>query len=216
VAQPLVIAHHLIWTAYGCWLPNDPRGSGSMTIRKDVLAELGELHQGRKEVQPPAQELRRFYQQARDLLRHALLTFDQVARLEIGAAFAKVIEAERYTCYACTVMPDHVHLLLRNHKHSAETMIEALEVAGREGLIASGAREAEHPVWTAGGGWKVFLDHPDEVRRTSDYIEKNPLALGEAVQTWPFVTVYDGWPLHPGHSPESPYARRLRAAGRYP
>ena len=26
--HPIVIAHHLIWTAYGWWLPNDPRGSG--------------------------------------------------------------------------------------------------------------------------------------------------------------------------------------------
>ena len=30
--NPLVIAYHLIWTAYGWWLPNDPRGSGSVTI----------------------------------------------------------------------------------------------------------------------------------------------------------------------------------------
>jgi len=25
----MIIAHHLIWTAYGFWLPNDPRGSSS-------------------------------------------------------------------------------------------------------------------------------------------------------------------------------------------
>ena len=42
--QPLVIAYHLIWTAYGWWLPNDPRGSGSKTIDSDIIAELGELH----------------------------------------------------------------------------------------------------------------------------------------------------------------------------
>ncbi len=27
--RPSVIAHHLIWTLYGHWLPNDLRGSGS-------------------------------------------------------------------------------------------------------------------------------------------------------------------------------------------
>ena len=34
---PIVIAHHLIWTAYGWWLPNDPRGSNSQVIRSDVI-----------------------------------------------------------------------------------------------------------------------------------------------------------------------------------
>ena len=58
--NPLVIAHHLVWTAYGRWLPNDPRGSGSPTVHTDVLAELGEVHRGRKKVQPPGRELRQF------------------------------------------------------------------------------------------------------------------------------------------------------------
>jgi hypothetical protein len=35
------------------------------------------------------------------------------------------------------------------------------------------------------------------------------------VQQWMFVKPYDGWPLHPGHNPNSPYAKRLREAGRY-
>ena len=40
----MVIGYHLIWTAYGWWLPNDPRGSMSRLIRSDIIAELGELH----------------------------------------------------------------------------------------------------------------------------------------------------------------------------
>ena len=55
MAHPLVIAYHLIWTAYGWWLPNDPRGSGSKEIACDPIAELGELHFGRKQLQPGAQ-----------------------------------------------------------------------------------------------------------------------------------------------------------------
>jgi REP-associated tyrosine transposase len=216
MSEPLVIAHHLIWTAYGCWLPNDPRGSGSSTVRKDVLRELGELHYGRKKIQPAGCEVRRFYQQAPALLRHALLTFGEQDRQEIGIAFAEVIAAERYTCYACAIMPDHVHILIRKHKHSAEMMIDAFKQSSRARLVESGLRLVDHPTWTEGGGWKVFLDHPDEVRRTIRYIEANPLPLGEAVQVWPFVIVYDGWPLHPGHSSHSPYVQRLRAAGRYP
>jgi REP element-mobilizing transposase RayT len=213
--QPLVIAYHLIWTAYGWWLPNDPRGSGSSSIRCDILAELGELHQGRKRVQPAGKEVRRFYQQAAGLLAHPLLTFDEPARQEIAEAFQEVIIEQRYTCYACAIMPDHIHILMRKHKHQAEEMMELLRQVSRERLIATNKRAVTHPTWTAGGGWKVFLEHPEEVRCTIGYIEKNPLPLGLSAQRWPFVTRYDGWPLHPGHSPNSPYAKRLRAAGRY-
>ena len=60
----------------------------------------------------------------------------------------------------------------------------------------------------------MFLDHPDEIRRTVIYIEKNPLPLKLPKQQWPFVKEYDGWPLHPGHSPNSPYVKALRDAGR--
>jgi REP element-mobilizing transposase RayT len=214
--QPLVIAYHLVWTAYGWWLPNDPRGSGSKTIRNDVLAQLGELHFGRKRVQPAGRVVREFYEKAAHLLRHALLTFDETARQVIATAFADVIARERLTCWACVIMPDHVHLLLtRKHRLQAEDMIDRLkaESAARLRTLAPWARD--HPVW-GGGGWKVFLDHPDEVRRTAAYVERNPDPYRLPRQSHPFVQPYDGWPLHPGHSPDSPYAKALKAAGRHP
>ena len=216
MGQPLVIAYHLIWTAYGWWLPNDPRGSGSKEIRNDVIAELGELHHGRKRVQPTGREVWRFYKQARAVLKHPLLTFDEGARCEIASAFAQVIEEQRYTCYACAIMPDHVHILIRKHKDQAEDMMEKLKEASRARLYVSQIPPAEHPTWANGGGWKVFLDHPEEVRRTIGYIDRNPIPIGLPMLRWPFVKLYDGWPLHPGHSPNSPYARRLREVGRYP
>ncbi len=216
MSNPLVIAHHLVWTAYGWWLPNDPRGSGSRTIRNDVLSELGGLHFGRKEIQPCGRVVREFYEKAAEHLKHALLTFDEVDRMLIAEAFADVMERERYTCYVCAIMPDHVHVLIRKHKDMAEQMAENLMEASRTHLIQAGRRVITHPTWIAGHGWKVFLDHPDEVRRTIRYVQENPLKIGLPAQVWPFVKVYDGWPLHPGHSPNSPYAKRLREVGRYP
>ena len=215
MGNPLVIAYHLIWTAYGCWLPNDPRGSGSTTIRCDALADLGELHFGRKSVQPAGRQIRQFYETAVDLVKHPTLTFDETARLLIGEAMTRVIEDERYTCWACAVMPDHVHIVIRKHKHQAEDMAENLIRSSRTRLIEAGQRAATHPTWLAGHGWKVFLDHPEEVRRTIRYVEQNPIKMGLPAQTWDFVKPYDGWPLHEGHSPNSPYAQRLRDAGRY-
>src|SRR5262245_12904519 len=213
--KPIVIAYHLIWTAYGWWLPNDPRGSTSELVRTDVLAELGELHFGRKAVQPSREVVREFYVEAAARLRYSLLTFDEPARVEIAAAFAEVIEREKYTCYACAVMPDHVHILIRKHKHRAEDMAENLKHHSRLRLSETNHRDPEHPTWTAGSVWKVFLDTPHEIRRTIRYIEQNPIKIRLPKQEWPFVKPYDGWPLHPGHSPNSPYAKRLRAIGEY-
>lgn len=214
-AKPIIIAHHLIWTAYGWWLPNDPRGSSSHTIRNDIIADLGELHHGRKNVQPVGPTIRKFYEEAAAKLQHSLLTFDRQSVNTIAAAFSEVIERQRYTCYACAIMFDHAHLLIRKHKHTAEQMIEHFQASSRLRLRDANLRPANHPAW-GGPGWKVFLDHPDQVRRTIGYVEDNPIKMRQPRQTWNFVKRYDNWPLHPGHSPMSPYVKRLKAAGRCP
>ena len=212
--RPIVIAHHLIWTAYGWWLPNDPRGSTSQAIACDVIAELGALHHGRKRVQPAGGEVRAFYDRAKEVLEHPLRTFTDREIDCIADAFASAMAEHRYTCYACAIMPDHAHALIRKHKHHAEEMIANLQATSRLAMGRSDSpRWGMHPVW-ADGGWKVFLDHPDEVRRTIRYVDDNPAKMKRPHQGWPFVREYDGWPLHPGHSPNSPYARRLRQWGR--
>jgi hypothetical protein len=101
--------------------------------------------------------------------------------------------------------------LIRKHKHRAEEMIAHFQDASRLRLRTTGLRAEDHPVW-GGPGWKVFLDHPDAIRRTIHYIQQNPVKWKLPRQSWPFVSAYDGWPLHPGHSPNSPYAKRLREA----
>jgi REP element-mobilizing transposase RayT len=209
MSLPLVIGYHLVWTGYGCWLPNDPRGSMSHCIKCDLISELGELHFGRKRVQPVSREIRAFYQRATPQLQFAHVEFTTEDVDQIASAFSREVEAQRYTCYACAIMPDHVHILIRKHKHAAEGMIQNLQRKSHLALRDSGRFDWEHPVW-GGPGWKVFLDCPDDIERTIRYIEKNPVKIGQPLQRWDFVREYDGWPLHPGHSPNSPYAIALR------
>jgi hypothetical protein len=215
MSNPIVIAHHLIWTLYRWWLPNDLRGSTSKTIRSPVVARLGDLHFGRKHLQPISRDIKASYESAAQFLKHPLfeLNSDSIGAVAIG--FRDAIEQFNYTCYACAVLRDHVHLIIRKHKHLAEEMIDNLQTQSRLRLSATGLFPNDHPVWVK-GGWKVFLDHPDGVRRTIVYIDENPLPYGLPIQRWDFVTPYNGWPLHPGHSLNSPYVRALRAAGRYP
>lgn len=213
--NPLVIAYHLMWTVYSYWLPNDPRGSTSQTVRNDLIAELGELHFGRKRVQPTGREIREFASRAQGALSYPLLMFAPqelgIVANTIGAAVAEC----NYTCYACAVMSDHVHLVIRKHRDLGEVMIDQLQSLSRERLIEAGLRTTDHPVWTR-GGWKVYLEHPDDVRRTIHYVEQNPMKARMPQQAWDWVTAYDDWPLHIGHSPTSPYVVALKRAGRYP
>ena len=131
----MVIGYHLIWTAYGWWLPNDPRGSSSHEVRIEPIGDLGPLHYGRKAVQPPSRDLRQFYEGARDALKHPLRTFSPHETQIIAEAFAAVIREQNYTCYACAIMPDHVHALIRRHRDQAETMIARFQEASRNHLI---------------------------------------------------------------------------------
>jgi REP element-mobilizing transposase RayT len=191
----MVFAHHLVWTAYGWWLPNDPRGSMSRSIASDLIAELGELHHGRKRIQPASREIRGFYGQAAAALKFPLLRLAPAEADAVFLAFAHVTAACGYTCYACAILPDHVHLCVRKHRDRAEDMIQNLQAEGRRRVCDAGLRAANHPVW-GGAGWKVFLDSVEDVERTVRYVEENPVKLGMAPQRFAFVTPYDGWPSH--------------------
>jgi hypothetical protein len=188
----MVIGYHLIWTAYGTWLPNDLRGSGSQVVISRKLATLGAGHYGRKRVQPRRGKVREFYARAEPLLVYPVIRFDEAQRAAIGAALGDAMLGAPYTCWACAVLADHVHVVLRKHRHRAEEMIERLQEATRERLERQALVSSGHPAWTV-GGWKVFLDSPRAVRRRVAYVEKNPEKEGLGRQAWPFVIAYDGW-----------------------
>ena len=115
----------------------------------------------------------------------------------IAAAFCDAIAQHSYTCYACAILPDHVHVVIRKHRHRAEEMTESLQHDSRLRLSDSGAIPTNHPVWTR-GGWKRFIDSPDAVRTVIRYVENNPPKAGVPRRSWDFVTPYDGWTFDKG------------------
>ena len=204
----MVAGYHLIWTAYGWWLPNDPRGSSSRRVFSAAIAGLGELHPGRKKIQPAGRVIREFYEAASDTLKHDLLTFSDSEMVVIGKSFSEVIRDRSYTCYAAAIMPDHVHLLIRKHRDDAETMIAALQEASRVAVLESGGRAVTHPVW-GGPGWKVFLESIEDFHRVIRYTEENPEKARRPRQNWEFVCPYDDWlPGRGAGRPAKPQARR--------
>ncbi|MCC6580420.1 MAG: hypothetical protein IT440_08255 [Phycisphaeraceae bacterium] len=181
----VILASHLILTGYGHWLPNDPRGSGSMELKKDTLAPLGDIHFGRKVVQPPRSEVKAFYQDAKGKLEFEAIWFDEAMRQTIGDAFREVVKTKGYTVWACAVLSNHAHLVVRTHRDRAEVIWKYFADASRDAL----QRTDGHPVW-ANRPYKVFLHEPDRVRTCIHYVESNPVKERLPRQTWDFVKPY--------------------------
>ena len=76
----------------------------------------------------------------------------------------------------------HAGLLIRKHRNKAERMIETVQESCRLRLSSSGFRAPDHPVW-ARSGWKVFLDHPDDIRPSTSLPSTRFACSGQAGST---------------------------------
>ena len=188
---PVVIAHHIILTGYGHWLPNDPRGSLSRQIRVPPLRQAGDIHFGRKAIQPAQSELRQFQRDARSHLKHDVLWFEIAERQAIAVGFADVIDSRGHTCLACAILSNHAHLVIRRHRERSEDMIKALIEASAASVRNLAGRFQNHPVWSQ-DKYKRFLDSAEDVCRVVKYVEDNPGKSGLPKQEYSFVKAYRG------------------------
>ena len=197
----VMIAGHYILVLYGHWAVNDPRGSGSTDFLDLKFAPLGPIHFGRKphEEQPTREELRAFHAQHRELLNFPVFWIDDAPgmRSEIASAIGDVNRDRGYTCYACAVCGNHMHLVIRKHRDAplyiwnnlAESVRQRLRLRFPERI------SAHHPVISA-RPYKVYLSSPADIWGRIEYVNNNPLKEGLALQHWDFVKPYDNWPQH--------------------
>jgi hypothetical protein len=182
----VILAAHLVLTGYGHWLGNDPRGSGSTEIRKDELKQLGEIHEGRKRVQPPRAELKAFYRAAEPLLEHTVIWFDERMRAVIADATGRIARERGYTLWAFASLRNHAHALPRTHRDRAEEIWQNLANATRDALRDAGLVAKDHPVWSH-RAYKVFKYTGAQVDDCVGYIEDNPQKEELPPQHWDFV-----------------------------
>jgi REP element-mobilizing transposase RayT len=177
----MIIAYHAIFTTYGTWLPNDPRGSYSKAIYNAELAELGAIRYGRQIPQPDRQLMRRFRVavMCRLLRRPYYLTNE--TRLVVADAFAKVVLRLCLSVPACAIMNDHVHFLVWRSKYTIEYLVNQLKGA------ATHALGLDQTPW-AKGRWKVFINDELTLRAAAEYVEANPECAKLRPQRWDFVT----------------------------
>ena len=199
----MVIATHIILTGYAHWLPNDPRGSMSPKTYTSEIARFAEDHFGPKSIQPSMPELKKFYRQVQPHLAHQVLWFGAAHRQRIADAFGACVQREGLTCYACAIMPDHVHLLIRRHRMAAREVSCMLKHAGREALCEDGLAPPDHPVFSA-DSCHIYKSDTRAMWTCVRYIGHNFEKHRIAKPDYPFVTPYDNWPFHKRGSDRNP------------
>jgi REP element-mobilizing transposase RayT len=189
----VVLASHIIFTAYGFWLPNDPRGSWSDWIGSWELLKHGRSTKTntRKSVAAQAHDAAARRAAKSDLQRPPV-EFDGRQARAIARGISTACHDAGYVVRAFAIMPDHGHIVINRHERTAERIIGHLKSAATRQLRA----EHLHPfddgadriptVW-AEGCWKRFLNTGDALMRAIDYVNQNPIKQGLPPQHWSFV-----------------------------
>ena len=184
----MIIAYHVIFGAYGFWLPNDPRGSWSdfvgawellrfgrattVRTRRSLAAEIHDAH---------ARAL------AKQHLKYPPVHLTGVQARAVGRGFGQFAGAAGLKPLACSILPEHVHLVIARHRYSVEQMVRGLKAAATRRLNAEGIHPlrdcatgtGRSPKAFARGQWKVFLDSADDVRGAVGYVEDNARREGK-------------------------------------
>jgi len=195
----MVHGYHVIFGAYGFWLPNDPRGSWSQFVGNWELVRFGRATKTieRIELSPEEEEMRR---KAKLALKHPPVQFTGIQARAIGHGFLNAREKSGFTIWACSILPEHVHAVIARHTYKAEQIVnllkgEATKQLDKEGLhpFVATARHGKRPPspW-ADRKWVVFLDTEEAIEDAVRYVEENPIKEGRPRQRWSFVTPFAG------------------------
>jgi REP element-mobilizing transposase RayT len=188
----MVIAAHIIFTARGFWLPNDPRGSWSDFVAAWELVRFGKANKvtTRRSLakDPHDVELRRA---AKLALKYPPVRFDGHQALSVARGFARACSEGGYAVHACSILHDHVHLVVRRHQRLFEQITGPMKGRATQQLRADGIHPyrgyAEVPSPWAESLWKVFCDNDAHVNNAIDYVEQKPITEGNRAQRWSFV-----------------------------
>ena len=197
----MVVGYHAIMTAYGFWLPNDPRGSWSDFVRSWELLRFGKATRI-ETTRSVAGETHDFAlrQAAKQALRYPEVHFSPEQIESIAVGFAEYVQKSGVKIWACSILPEHVHFVIGRHRFNVEQIVNLLKGASTTQLMKDGrhplaafAQPGERPprCW-ASRGWNVFLDSVENILRSIAYVEANPEKEGRPSQvgSWKFVQPY--------------------------
>ena len=193
----MILAYHSILSAYGFWLPNDPRGSWSDFVRSWELFRFGPATKtdARHSVadRPHDATARRL---AKGTLRYPPVQFTGRQAQSIGVGFARAIDESQYRIWACAILPEHVHVVIARDNRRVERIVGHLKIRATQQLLADRRHPlADHansdsalPSPWGRRAWQVYLDNVQDLAHAIAYVQDNPAKEGKPPQHWAFVT----------------------------
>ncbi len=196
----MVLGYHVVVSAYGFWLPNDPRGSWSEFVRSWELLRFGKatkvetLESVAAHAHNHAQRLA-----AKRALHYPPVRFTGVQARAVGRGFAALVTKTDLVVWACSILPEHVHLVIGRHRYPVEQVVNLLKGEATRQIVGEDLhplrgfpqRTGRLPSMWGRGLWKVYLNDEVGIRRAIDYTEQNPVKEGKRRQAWSFVEPFD-------------------------
>jgi REP element-mobilizing transposase RayT len=196
----MIHGYHAIWGTYGFWLPNDPRGSWSDFVASWELARFGKSSKSIERREIDVARWATWRAAAQKALHYPAVTLSGLQARAVGRGIEKGVRKSGLTIWACSILPQHVHLVIARHHFDVEQICillkgEATKQLKREGLHPQAycaTADGKLPSAWAEGLWKVYLDSEEQIETAIHYVEQNPIEEGKPSQTWPFVTPFAG------------------------
>jgi REP element-mobilizing transposase RayT len=207
----MVYGYHVVFGAYGFWLPNDPRGSWSDFVGSWELFRFGHATKSdtrRSVAQAPHDRASRLA--AKEALMYPPVQFNGLQARAVGRGFGNYLKRSGVVLWACSILPEHVHLVIARHTYPVEQIVNLLKRDAARELIAESLHPfADRPLPNgrlpkafAGKEWKVFLDTPQDILRAVWYVERNPIKEGKPIQQWSFVTSFNASAVYFSRDPK--------------
>ncbi|HEX2477501.1 MAG TPA: transposase [Lacipirellulaceae bacterium] len=139
---------------------------------------------------------------AKGALKYPAVELTGLQARAAARGIADVCAKVELAIYACAIMRDHVHLVVAAHQQlDGDEIIVCLKRASTRGMNDEGLHPmAAYPrsngrlpsPWSGGGGWKVKIYSPRQMRDRIRYVEINPIRAGFKLQRWSFVVPFLG------------------------
>jgi REP element-mobilizing transposase RayT len=195
----MIHAYHVIWGTYGFWLPNDPRGSWSDFVASWELLRFGKASQSIDRQDIPHEQWQSWRAAAQQELKFPPVTLTGLQARAAASGFASAVRKSRFCIWACSILPEHVHMVVARHRFGIEKICNLLKGEATKRLSADSlhplarfTRGERPPSPWARGQWKVFLESEAAIEEAIRYVEENPVKEGKRRQRWSFVTPFAG------------------------
>ena len=195
----MVHGYHVIMGMYGFRLPNDPRGSWSEFVGAWELLRFGYSTRAADRTAKLSADESRSLADTRRNLKYPPVRLTGLQALSVGKGFASFCQTAHLGIWACSILPEHVHLVISRHRFAVERISALLKGAATKQLRSDGldpmAEQASSRGPWARRQWSVFLDSEEAVTSAIRYVEQNPVKEGKPLQHWSFVTPFSGLEL---------------------